>query len=284
MVNPQIMMSLYNKFSNDASKRITSLYSTSFTLGIKMLHKDLHNPIYSIYGLVRLADEIVDTFHEFDKKTLLEKFKNETFQAIEDGISTNPIIHSYQDVVRKYNIDNELTAAFFKSMEMDLFKIEYNEDNYNEYIYGSAEVVGLMCLKIFSNCNEEKYYELKPGAKALGAAFQKVNFLRDMQSDFEERGRTYFPGIDFIRFSESDKVMIEKNIQQDFDTALHYIKLLPDSSKVGVYLAYRYYVSLFSKIKAAQATDILKKRFRVPDYRKVILLMKVYLRGMSGAL
>lgn len=278
------MMSLYNKFSNGVSERITSLYSTSFTLGIKMLHRDLHIPIYSIYGLVRLADEIVDTFHEFDKKALLEKFKNETFQAIEDGISTNPIIHSYQEVVRKYNIDNELTAAFFKSMEMDLFKIEYNEDNYNEYIYGSAEVVGLMCLKIFTNGNQEKYNELKPGAKALGAAFQKVNFLRDMQADFEERGRTYFPGVDFIRFSESDKSMIEKDIQNDFDTALKYIKMLPDTSKVGVYLAYRYYVSLFGKIKAAQATDILKKRFRVPDYRKVILLMKVYLRGLSGAL
>lgn len=277
-------MSLYNKFSNGVSERITSLYSTSFTLGIKMLHRDLHIPIYSIYGLVRLADEIVDTFHEFDKKALLEKFKNETFQAIEDGISTNPIIHSYQEVVRKYNIDNELTAAFFKSMEMDLFKIEYNEDNYNEYIYGSAEVVGLMCLKIFTNGNQEKYNELKPGAKALGAAFQKVNFLRDMQADFEERGRTYFPGVDFIRFSESDKSMIEKDIQNDFDTALKYIKMLPDTSKVGVYLAYRYYVSLFGKIKAAQATDILKKRFRVPDYRKVILLMKVYLRGLSGAL
>lgn len=249
-----------------------------------MLHKNLHNPIYAIYGLVRLADEIVDTFHDFDKKALLDKFKNETFQAIEDGISTNPIIHSYQEVVRKYNIDNELTAAFFKSMEMDLFKIEYNEDNYNEYIYGSAEVVGLMCLKIFASGNQDLYLKLKPGAKALGAAFQKVNFLRDMQSDFEERGRTYFPGVDFIRFSESEKEMIEKDIQDDFDTALHYIKQLPDSSKIGVYLAYRYYVTLFSKIKTAQATDILKKRFRVPDYSKIILLFKVYLRGVSGAL
>lgn len=276
------MMSLYNDFSANTSKTITKMYSTSFTLGIKMLDKKFHDPIYSIYGLVRLADEIVDTFHEHDKKTLLDRFRKETFLAIEEGISTNPIIHSYQEVVRKYNIDNALTEAFFNSMEMDLYKIDYNESNYNEYIYGSAEVVGLMCLKIFVKGDEAMYNMLKPGAKALGAAFQKVNFLRDMQSDFEERGRTYFPGVDFIQFSEADKKQIELDIQNDFDTALTYIKMLPETSQVGVYLAYKYYVKLFSKIKAAQASDILKKRFRVPDYSKMLLLVNVYFRGVAG--
>lgn len=275
-------MSLYNDFSANTSKTITKMYSTSFTLGIKMLDKKFHDPIYSIYGLVRLADEIVDTFHDHDKKTLLDRFRKETFLAIEEGISTNPIIHSYQEVVRKYNIDNALTEAFFNSMEMDLYKIDYNESNYNEYIYGSAEVVGLMCLKIFVEGDEAMYNMLKPGAKALGAAFQKVNFLRDMQSDFEERGRTYFPGVDFIQFSEADKKQIELDIQNDFDTALTYIKMLPETSQVGVYLAYKYYVKLFSKIKAAQASDILKKRFRVPDYSKMLLLVNVYFRGMAG--
>lgn len=276
------MMSLYNDFSANTSKTITKMYSTSFTLGIKMLDKKFHDPIYSIYGLVRLADEIVDTFHDHDKKTLLDRFRKETFLAIEEGISTNPIIHSYQEVVRKYNIDNTLTEAFFNSMEMDLYKIDYNENNYNEYIYGSAEVVGLMCLKIFVEGDEAMYNMLKPGAKALGAAFQKVNFLRDMQSDFEERGRTYFPGVDFIQFSEADKKQIELDIQNDFDTAFTYIKMLPETSQVGVYLAYKYYVTLFSKIKAAQASDILKKRFRVPDYSKMLLLVNVYFRGMAG--
>lgn len=275
-------MSLYNDFSANTSKTITKMYSTSFTLGIKMLDKKFHDPIYSIYGLVRLADEIVDTFHDHDKKTLLDRFRKETFLAIEEGISTNPIIHSYQEVVRKYNIDNALTEAFFNSMEMDLYKIDYNESNYNEYIYGSAEVVGLMCLKIFVEGDETMYNMLKPGAKALGAAFQKVNFLRDMQSDFEERGRTYFPGVDFIQFSEADKKQIELDIQNDFDTAFTYIKMLPETSQVGVYLAYKYYVTLFSKIKAAQASDILKKRFRVPDYSKMLLLVNVYFRGMAG--
>lgn len=277
------MMSLYNQFSVNTSQTITKMYSTSFTLGIKMLASKFHGPIYSIYGLVRLADEIVDTFHEFDKKTMLEKFRAETFLAIKEGISTNPIIQSYQLVVRQYNIDNDLTAAFFNSMEMDLNKIDYNEHNYNEYIYGSAEVVGLMCLKIFAEGDDALYQKLKPGAKALGAAFQKVNFLRDMQSDFEERGRTYFPGVDFIKFSEVQKKQIEKDILNDFNEALVHIKMLPKSSQIGVYLAYKYYVSLFSKIQAAQASDILKKRFRVSDIHKFTLLVKVYLRGLAGA-
>jgi 15-cis-phytoene synthase len=277
------MISLYNQFALSSSRKITHLYSTSFTLGIKMLHKDLHDPIYSIYGLVRLADEIVDTFHEFDKKSMLDQFRAETFRAIEQGISTNPIIHAYQMVVKQYNIDNHLTEAFFNSMEMDLHKIDYNHANYNEYIYGSAEVVGLMCLKVFVNGDENLYQQLKPGAKALGAAFQKVNFLRDMQSDFEERGRTYFPGVDFIRFSEHDKLQIEKDIEADFNLALQYIRMLPESSRTGVYLAYKYYVTLFSKIKAAKASDILKKRFRVADYYKLVLLARVYLKGLTGA-
>ena len=190
-------MELYNNVCLQLSKKITWNYSTSFTMGIKTLHKNLHDPIYAIYGFVRLADEIVDTFHDFNKEILLTRFKEQTWQAIDEKISTNPVLHSFQMVVHRYNIDRELIESFLLSMEMDLHNHNYNANGYNEYIYGSAEVVGLMCLKVFCNGNSIEYNRLKAPAKKLGAAFQKVNFLRDMKSDFKERGRNYFPGVDF---------------------------------------------------------------------------------------
>lgn len=278
------MKALYDQFSYDSSKKITHVYSTSFTLGIKMLDKKFHNAIYGIYGLVRLADEIVDSFHDYDKKKLLAEFKASTYQAIEEKISLNPIIHSFQEIVNQYEIEEELIEAFFKSMEMDLYQIEYDSENYNEYIYGSAEVVGLMCLRVFTENDKKLYDSLKAGAKSLGAAFQKVNFLRDMQADFEERGRTYFPTVNFLNFTEEDKAAIEKDIENDFDNALNAILNLPFSSKVGVYLAYNYYLSLYDKIKKAKASDILKKRFRVPDFKKVMILSEVYMKGQLGVI
>jgi phytoene synthase len=276
------MLSLYNQFAENSSKKITHLYSTSFTLGIKMLDAKFHPAIYNIYGLVRLADEIVDTFHEHDKKLLLDDFEKETFLAIERGLSTNPIIHAYQLTANHYKIENDLLRAFFQSMKMDLYQIDYNSENYNEYIYGSAEVVGLMCLRVFTEGNDALYQELKAGAKALGAAFQKVNFLRDMQADFEERGRTYFPGVDFINFTNQQKLQIEEDIQADFSAAKEAILMLPKSSRVGVYLAYKYYIQLFHKIRKAPAHAILKQRFRVPDYEKVYVLANTYSRSILG--
>jgi phytoene/squalene synthetase len=278
------MLNLYNDFSENASKKITHVYSTSFTLGIKMLDKKFHNHIYNIYGLVRLADEIVDTFHDHDKKELIEEFEKETFQAVERGLSTNPIIHAYQLTANKYEIDNDLLRAFFTSMKMDLYQIDYDAENYKEYIYGSAEVVGLMCLQVFSEGNRISYNELKGGAKALGAAFQKVNFLRDMQSDFEDRGRTYFPGIDFVNFSTEDKDMIEKDILADFEAARLAILALSKSSRVGVYLAYKYYLKLFKKIQNAPAHAILKQRFSVPNFEKLYVFGNTYFRSTLGLL
>jgi phytoene synthase len=276
------MLSLYHDFSENASKKITHVYSTSFTLGIKLLDKKFHNHIYNIYGLVRLADEIVDTFHDHDKKQLIDEFEEETFLAIERGLSTNPIIHAYQLTANKYKIDNKLLSAFFESMKMDLYQIDYDEKNYKEYIYGSAEVVGLLCLQIFTEGDKAQYEKLKPGAKALGAAFQKVNFLRDMQADFQERGRTYFPGVDFVNFSAREKALIEKDILDDFEAARLSILELPKSSSVGVYLAYKYYLKLFNKIQKAPAEAILKQRFRVPNFEKFYLFGITYFRSTLG--
>jgi phytoene synthase len=278
------MISLYHEFAEKSSKQITHLYSTSFTLGIKMLDSKFHKHIYNIYGLVRLADEIVDTFHEHNKKELIDAFEKETFQAVETGLSTNPIIHAYQLTANTYQIENDLLKAFFKSMKMDLYQLDYDADNYNEYIYGSAEVVGLMCLRVFTEGNTHLYDELKSGARALGAAFQKVNFLRDMQADFEDRGRTYFPGVDFVNFTEDQKKLIEQDILQDFNDARDAILMLPESSRVGVYLAYKYYLKLFNKIRRAPAEAILNQRFRVPDLEKMYVLANTYFRSVVGAL
>lgn len=271
-------MELYNKVCLQLSRRITWNYSTSFTLGIKTLHKELHDPIYAIYGYVRLADEIVDTFHDNDKETLLRRFKKQTWQAIDEKISTNPVLQSFQLVVHRFNINRELIEAFLHSMEMDLFNHQYNANGYNEYIYGSAEVVGLMCLKVFCNGDEKEYERLKQPARKLGAAFQKVNFLRDMQSDFQERGRVYFPGIDFNFFNDQSKREIENEIELDFKEALDGIKQLPVKARFGVYVAFIYYQSLLRKIKNLPAHEIRQTRIRVPNKEKIALLFASWFR------
>ncbi|WP_421893868.1 phytoene/squalene synthase family protein [Marinoscillum sp.] len=271
------MMDLYTHTALQCSKVITRHYSTSFTLGIQTLHKKFHLPIYAIYGFVRYADEIVDTFHDFDKAQLLARFKMDTYQAIDERISLNPVLHSFQLVVNQYHIGHDLIEAFLHSMEMDLQGESYNQAGYEEYIYGSAEVVGLMCLRVFCEGDEAEYQRLQPSAKHLGAAFQKVNFLRDIKSDFKERGRIYFPGVDFSNFSQEDKQKIETDIEQDFKAALTGIKQLPAPARAGVYLAYIYYLQLFKKIRKLSASRILSERIRVPDFKKIMLLSKTLL-------
>ncbi|MCY7410424.1 MAG: phytoene/squalene synthase family protein [Chitinophagales bacterium] len=273
------MFELFEQSAFKTSKEITNLYSTSFGKGIEALDKKLRNPIYGIYGFVRYTDEIVDTFFKFDQRLLLDEFVEETYKAIDRKISLNPVLHAFQSVVNEYDIERELIDAFIASMKMDLDKIKYNQFFYSEYIYGSAEVVGLMCLKVFTERNVELYNQLQPFAKSLGAAFQKINFLRDIQSDFEDRGRVYFPGVDFSAFSSEKKKEIEADIQNDFDLAYKGILLLPKSSRGGVYLAYAYYLALFSKIKKVAAARILNERIRVPDSEKIVLMTKTYFRN-----
>ncbi|MCI9844011.1 phytoene/squalene synthase family protein [Flavobacterium pectinovorum] len=272
------MKKLFDDLSYEVSKKTTVKYSTSFSLGILALKPSIRPAIYAIYGFVRLADEIVDSFHDFDKKTLLYRLKNETDVALKEGISLNPILQSFQDTVCKYQIDKILIDQFLHSMEMDLEKVDYNSDLYKEYIYGSAEVVGLMCLQVFTNGDKEKYQELKPFAMKLGSAFQKVNFLRDLNEDYKVLGRTYFPNIDMNVFDNRVKKMIEKEIEIEFKEALLGIKMLPPTSKFGVYLAYRYYLSLFRKIKNTAAENILQERIRIPNAQKINLMMRSYVR------
>jgi len=269
-------LSLYQTTTFECSRRITQLYSTSFTLGIKTLHPRFHDAIYGIYGFVRYADEIVDTFHDYNKKNLLTRFRQETFQAIEDKISLNPVLHSFQTVVNHYQVDHSLIVAFLDSMEMDLESSNHNLETYDQYIFGSAEVVGLMCLKVFVEGDQQKYEELLEPARKLGAAFQKVNFLRDIRSDFEDRGRVYFPGVDFSNFTLEAKKSIEMDIQKDFDEAFQGIIKLPRGARLGVYLAYIYYMKLFQKIKHKNVTTILNQRVRVPDQMKLFLLVQSY--------
>ncbi|MBD2701096.1 phytoene/squalene synthase family protein [Spirosoma sp. BT702] len=272
------MMALFNTTALECSKLVTERYSTSFTLGIKTLDRKFHLPIYAIYGFVRYADEIVDTFHEFDKKTLLERFRHDTYQAIEEGISLNPILQSFQLIVKEYKIEHELIESFLKSMEMDLYQQEYDADSYDEYIYGSAEVVGLMCLRVFCEGDKDQFDRLCEPARKLGSAFQKVNFLRDLKSDFVDRGRTYFPGVDFKDFCSATKQHIEADIQQDFDEAYIGIMNLPRGARMGVYLAYMYYQTLFNKIKRLSASRIQNERIRVPNPQKIALLAQTYLK------
>ena len=271
-------MKLYNTTCLECSKLITRRYSTSFSLGIRMLAQKFHLPIYGVYGFVRLADEIVDTFHEFNKETLLKEFKEETYKAIRVGISTNPVLQAFQQVVHTYCIEEELIEAFLHSMEMDLEMDRHDPNSYDTYIFGSAEVVGLMCLRIFCEGNEEMYQKLTPSARSLGKAFQKVNFLRDIKSDFHERGRVYFPGVDFTVFTNEVKQSIEKDIEKDFNHALTGIYQLPEGAKKGVYLAYIYYRRLFNKIINTSASQIQAKRVRVPDNQKLALLVKTYVK------
>jgi phytoene/squalene synthetase len=278
------MINLFHDTSFGCSKLITKAYSTSFSLGIKTLDKKMHNPIYAIYGYVRYADEIVDTFHDFDKKKLLAEYRQDTYKAIYEGISLNPVLHAFQKTVNEYKIDYKLIDAFLKSMEMDLEEKSYDDDLYDEYIYGSAEVVGLMCLKVFCEGDETLYEKLKSPARSLGAAFQKVNFLRDMKSDYYERGRVYFPGIKFNTFDNNVKKLIEDNIQQDFNDALVGILQLPKSSRKGVYLAYKYYMALFAKIKKANAEIVQQERIRVSDTRKMGILLNTYLQSSLNLL
>jgi phytoene/squalene synthetase len=244
-------------------------------MGIRTLDKSYRIPIYSIYGFVRLADEIVDTFHNFNKKHLFEAFKKDTYKAIEDKISLNPVLNSFQIVVNQYGIDQELIDAFLYSMEMDLSESEHSRETYEKYIYGSAEVVGLMCLRVFVNGDDDLYQQLKDPARSLGAAFQKVNFLRDIQSDYHERGRVYFPGIDFDHFQDKDKKAIERDIERDFIAAYEGLTKLPKGARKGVNLAYVYYLRLFHKIKKLPPSKILKSRIRIPDITKFALLIPV---------
>lgn len=267
------MKSIYDKLSIEVSRNTTRSYSTSFSLGIYFLHDRLRDPIYSVYGFVRVADEIVDSFEGYDQAFLLEKFKKDTYEAIEQGISTNPVLNSFQKVVRDYNIDLELIETFLESMKMDLQKVDYTNEKYQKYILGSAEVVGLMCLHVFTEGDLEEYRKLKPYAMKLGAAFQKVNFLRDLKDDYQVLGRTYFPGVDVANFSAAAKKQIEKDIEEDFRIALKGIKMLPASSKGGVYLAYVYYQSLFKKIKKLPAQRILSGRVRINNGRKFGLMI-----------
>ena len=245
-------MELFHEVSQDCSRITTEKYSTSFFSAIKLLHKDFRTPICNIYGFVRFADEIVDSFHEHPKADLLADFKKSTYEAIDKKISLNPILNSFQITVNEYQIDHHLIEAFLYSMELDLEKREYDKAGYEEYIYGSAEVVGLMCLHVFCAGHKEEYESLKPYAKSLGAAFQKVNFLRDFRADYEGLERIYFPGCNFNNFSEKDKLEIERDIQKDFDHAFEGIQKLPVKARFGVYVAFKYYLSLFKKIKKIQ--------------------------------
>lgn len=276
------MKQKFDELSFSISEVITKKYSTSFSLGILALKPTIRPAIYAIYGYVRLADEIVDSFHGYDKEKLLRRLKIETQHAIEDGISINPILQSFQETVNRYKIDQDLIDQFLHSMEMDLQQVDYNSDLYKEYIYGSAEVVGLMCLQVFTEGNKEKYNELKPYAMKLGSAFQKINFLRDLKDDYHILGRTYFPNIDMQVFDNQVKIQIEQEIHIEFKEALIGIKKLPSSAMFGVYLAYKYYLSLFKKIRSKSSHEILNKRIRVPNSEKAYVALKCYVRYKSA--
>lgn len=272
------MKHIFDNLSQEMSELTTKRYSTSFSLGIKMLSKEIQQPIYSIYGFVRFADEIVDTFHDFPKARLLEDFRKQTFEAIELGISLNPILNSFQWAVNKYQIPHDLIETFLESMKMDLNKQAYDEEQYKKYILGSAEVVGLMCLKVFVDGDASEYQRLTPAAMSLGSAFQKINFLRDLNADYKTLGRVYFPGIDMNEFNATVKHDIEKDIEADFHAGYLGILELPKKARFGVYLAYIYYYKLFAKIKNTSAKVIMNERIRIPNNRKVGLLLSSYVR------
>ena len=268
------MIQLFHTTSQNCSRIVTENYSTSFSSAIRMLHKDLRQPVFNIYGFVRFADEIVDTFHDHDKEFLLQQFRTETYDAIKRGISLNPVLNSFQLTVNEFNVDHKLIDAFFQSMEMDLSKKVYDCQGYKEYIYGSAEVVGLMCLYVFCEGKKEMYDQLESSARSLGAAFQKVNFLRDIKADFNGLARVYFPGCDFNNFTEPQKRQIEEDIHNDFRQAYQGIKHLPFKARFGVYVAYKYYLSLFKKIKRMEPARVLEERIRIPNYRKAMIIFR----------
>ena len=272
------MKSLFDTVSFDCSRNVTKSYSTSFSAAVKMLAPKIRQDIYNIYGFVRFADEIVDSFHDYDKEALFSQFENDLSLAITQKISLNPILNSFQHTVNKYNIPMEMVNSFMKSMRLDLSKSVYTTvEEYNEYIYGSADVVGLMCLKVFVNGDDAKYEELKHSAMRLGSAFQKVNFLRDLKADFEDLSRTYFPNTDLSRLDETSKQQIIAEIQADFDAGFEGIQNLPLEAKFGVYTAFIYYKKLLSKLKKTPSLEIKNTRIRVPNYEKAGLLAKCYL-------
>lgn len=278
------MKEKFDRLSGKCSKMTTRLYSTSFSLGISFLSKELRRPVYAIYGFVRLADEIVDSFHGYDKTYLLEKFRRDCFEAIESGISLNPILNSFQQVVNVYQIDHSLINLFLKSMEMDLREKVYTVETYEQYILGSAQVVGLMCLHVFTNGDRDVYEQLKVSAMKLGAAFQKVNFLRDIQADHRELNRTYFPGITLSSFEDEDKKMIGQQIELDFEAALEGIRRLPGSSRKGVYIAFVYYKKLFHKINRNTAEQVMSQRIRISNSYKCWLMLDSLIRYKLNAL
>lgn len=273
------MKALFDTVSYKCSKVVTKSYSTSFSLATKMLYKSIRYDIYNIYGFVRFADEIVDSFHNYDKEMLFNKFSDDLESALKDKISLNPILNSFQHTFHKYNIDKSLVDAFMKSMRLDLHKKDYlTEEEYKEYIYGSADVVGLMCLKVFVNGDDLKYNELKDTAMSLGSAFQKVNFLRDLKADFEGLDRTYFPNTDLNNLDEQSKQDIIDDIERDFEKGLSGIKKLPIEAKFGVFMAYRYYSQLLKKLKKTPALNIKNTRVRVSNPKKIELLARSYVK------
>lgn len=269
---------LYDQVSYRCSKNITRSYSTSFSLGIKLLSKELREHVYNIYGFVRVADEIVDTFYNFENEDLFYRFKEDTYLAIEQKISTNPVLNSFQYTLNKFQIPLDLIEKFLKSMEMDLKKNTYDRAHFDEYVLGSAEVVGLMCLKVFVKGDEKLYDELSPYAMKLGAAFQKINFLRDLKNDFQDLGRSYFPQVDMTNLCMNTKMVIEEEIAEDFRQGLIGIEKLPKDSRFGVYLAYKYYLRLFKKISKLGFEEILDRRIRIPNEQKATILVKSYIR------
>ncbi|HOX83254.1 MAG TPA: phytoene/squalene synthase family protein [Chryseolinea sp.] len=278
------MKEIFDKVSIRCSRITTHAYSTSFSLGIRCLEKELRDPIYAIYGFVRFADEIVDTFHDFDKAELLNRFKEETYRSIEEKISLNPILNSFQATVNQYQIEHEIISQFLKSMELDLEKKDYDADTLKEYILGSAEVVGLMCLHVFCKGDKPMYTRLKPFAMSLGSAFQKINFLRDLNADYIGLGRTYFPEIDLSNFDEANKLKIEESIKVDFDEGYKGIKQLPRSARFGVYVAYIYYLALFKKIQNTPSERVLQCRISIRKRHKARLLAYSYLKHQFNML
>jgi len=272
------MIHLFHLMSRRCGRAVTEIYSTSFSAAVRLLHRDVRDAIYSVYGFVRVADEIVDTLHDYDQRALLQSFREDTYNSITQQLSLNPVLNGFQLTVRRYNIPLDLIAAFFNSMEMDLYRERHDRDSYSEYIYGSAVVVGLMCLRVFCEGDEEEYQRLEPSARNLGAAFQKVNFLRDLGADYRSLDRSYFPGMTDGRLTETTKRRIEEEIEQDFQHALPGIRQLPDKARLGVYVAYKYYFSLFQKIKTVPSDRIAAQRIRVPNYRKWLILAGAGLR------
>ena len=275
-------MNLYDDTCFESSKLITNKYSTSFSKGIDAFDERFRYPIYAIYGFVRYADEIVDTFHGHDQHQLINDFTADAFKAIEQKISLNPVLQSFQLVVNKYHIDLELIGAFLRSMEMDLDKKSFDKDEYEAYIYGSTEVIGLMCLRVFCEGDDDLYKRLKSPAQKLGSALQKINFLRDIKADLHERGRIYFPGVDFNHFTDAEKLQIEIDIKKDLAEGFEGIKDLPEGARLGVYIAYMYYGELLKKIIKTPARIIMLQRIRITDTNKTMLYLKAISKHKLG--